>query len=174
MLIDCQNEYVNGRLTLPDVGPALAEAAVVLNQARAAGSPVFHVIHQGAAGGLFDLNAINGSIVDELAPHDGEVIIRKRLPNAFAGTELHDRLKATGRAELIVCGFMTHMCVSSTVRAALDLGYRSTVIASACATRDLPDGLGGVVDAATLHRAALAALGDRFAVIAPNASSIHA
>lgn len=69
---------------------------------------------------------------------------------------------------------MTHMCVSSTVRAALDLGYRSTVIASACATRDLPDGLGGVVDAATLHRAALAALGDRFAVIAPNASSIHA
>lgn len=69
---------------------------------------------------------------------------------------------------------MTHMCVSTTARAALDLGYRSTVVASACATRDLPDALGGVVDAKTVHRAALAALGDRFAIIAPDADAIHA
>lgn len=174
VLIDCQNEYVDGRLALPGVRPALAEAAALLERARTAGTPVFHIVHQGAAGGLFDLDAATGAIADDLAAHDGEAIIRKRLPNAFAGTELHDRIKATGRTELIVCGFMTHMCVSSTVRAALDLGYRSTVVASACATRDLPDGLGGVVDAATLNRAALAALGDRFAIIAPDAAAVHA
>jgi len=51
------------------------------------------------------------------------------------------------------------------VRAALELGYQSTVVASACATRDLPDGLGGIVPAAVLHRACLAALADRFAVV---------
>jgi hypothetical protein len=57
---------------------------------------------------------------------------------------------------------MTHMCVSTTVRAALDLGYRCTVIATACATRDLPDGRGGVVPAGIVHRANLVALADRF------------
>jgi hypothetical protein len=65
----------------------------------------------------------------------------------------------------VVGGFMTHMCVSSTVRAALDLGYGCTVVGNACATRDLLDCQGEVVSAAELHRAELAALGDRFAVV---------
>lgn len=60
---------------------------------------------------------------------------------------------------------MTHMCVSSTARAALDLGYRVTVAGDAAATRDLPDPSGGVISADALHRAALAELGDRFAVV---------
>jgi len=52
------------------------------------------------------------------------------------------------------------------VRAALDLGFKSTVVADACATRDLPDPLGGAaVAAADLHRASLIALADRFAII---------
>jgi hypothetical protein len=53
---------------------------------------------------------------------------------------------------------MTHMCVSSTARAALD--------ADSCGTRDLPDGAGGIIDADTLHKTALAELADRFAIIA--------
>ncbi|MDR3526599.1 MAG: isochorismatase family protein, partial [Rhizomicrobium sp.] len=59
--------------------------------------------------------------------------------------------------------FMTHMCVSTTVRAALDYGYLSTVVADACATRDLPSHSGGIVSAALLHEAEIAALSDRFA-----------
>jgi len=63
-------------------------------------------------------------------------------------------------------GFMTHMCVSSSARAALDHGFRVTIDADSCATRDLPDGCGSVIDAATLHRVALTELSDR--VIARN------
>jgi nicotinamidase-related amidase len=174
ILVDCQNEYIDGLLALRGVQPALAEARSLLERARTAGTPVFHIAHLGGAGGPFDPDGHSGAIADAVAPHDGEAVIRKRLPNAFVGTDLHERVKATGRTDLIVCGFMTHMCVSSTVRAALDLGYRNTVVAAACATRDLPDSLGGVVDAETLHRTALAALGDRFAVIAPDAAAIPA
>jgi nicotinamidase-related amidase len=57
------------------------------------------------------------------------------------------------------------MCVSATVRAALDLGYRTTVVADATATRDLPDLAGGVIDAAVVKRVALAELADRFAKV---------
>jgi nicotinamidase-related amidase len=60
---------------------------------------------------------------------------------------------------------MAHMCLESTVRAALDLGYTTTVVASVTATRDLPDGQGGTVPAARVQEVALAALADRFATV---------
>ena len=92
----------------------------------------------------------------------------KPLPNAFAQTDLDATLKKLGRTQLVIAGFMTHMCVSSTARAALDLGYKATVAADAAATRDLPDPMGGgVIAADALHRAALAELADRFAIVAP-------
>ncbi len=172
ILIDCQREYVDGRLPLPRVGPALAEAGRVLELARKrGGGAVIHVVHHGAAGGLFDPKGTFAEIADPVRPQAGEAVVIKSKPNAFAGTDLDARLKALGKTELIVVGFMTHMCVSSTVRAALDLGYRSTVVARAIATRALPDGSGGVIDAETLHRAELAGLADRFATVVDDASA---
>ena len=56
------------------------------------------------------------------------------------------------------------------------LGYRCTVVAAACAARDLPDGRGGVVPADMVQRANLAALADRFArvVESPQADASRA
>ena len=96
----------------------------------------------------------------------------KGMPNAFAGTELAEVLRKSGVESLIVAGFMTHMCVSSTVRAAVDLGFGCTVVAGACATRDLPDGQGGVIAAGPLHWAELAALADRFAIVVPDSAAL--
>jgi nicotinamidase-related amidase len=95
-------------------------------------------------------------------------VVEKTLPNAFADTRLKTLLDEAGNKDLIMIGFMTHMCVSSSARAALDHGFRVTIDAESCATRDLPDGSGGVIDATTLHRVALTELSDRFAVIAWN------
>lgn len=166
VMIDAQLEYVTGRLPLPGVEAALAEGAALIEAARGLGRPVVHVVHKGRAGGLFDPESGFFAVAPEVAPGDGEAVVEKALPNAFAGTDLDARLEAIGAGTLVVAGFMTHMCVSSTVRAALDLGYGCTVLAPACATRDLPDGAGGVLPAAELHRAELAALSDRFATIA--------
>jgi nicotinamidase-related amidase len=167
VVIDAQNEYVNGKLPLPGVSAALDNIAILLKAARAAGAPVIHVQHKGRAGGLFDPGADSFKLAPQAAAQTGEAIVEKPLPNAFAQTNLQDVLSKTGKKSLIVAGFMTHMCVSSTVRAALDLGYRTTVVADAAATRDLPDPTGGpALPAAELHRAALAGLADRFAIVA--------
>lgn len=166
VLIDAQREYTEGALPLTGVEAAVAEAARLLEMARKAGVPVFHIVHHGKpGGGLFNPEGPLSGIVTPLSPLDGEAVVAKHLPNAFAGTDLDARIRATGRKELIVAGFQTHMCVSSTVRAALDLGWRTTVVDAASATRDLPDGAGGVIPADALHRASLAALADRFAVV---------
>jgi nicotinamidase-related amidase len=166
VIIDAQNEYLDGKLALPDVRPAVDALARLLAKARAAGAPVVHIQHKGRAGGLFDLDARGGAIIDAAMPASGEHLVQKPLPNAFAQTGLDATLKKLGRTQLVIAGFMTHMCVSSTARAALDFGYKATVAADASATRDLPDPMGGVISAAALHRAALAALADRFAIVA--------
>jgi nicotinamidase-related amidase len=164
IVIDAQNEYVDGKLPLPGVKPALANIARLLEKARADGGRIVHVQHRGRAGGAFDPATRAFAIADEAAPRVGETVVEKPLPNAFAGTTLNETLASMGTKRLVLAGFMTHMCVSSTARAALDLGYQTTIAADACATRDLPSGAGDI-PAADLHRAELAALADRFSIV---------
>jgi nicotinamidase-related amidase len=167
VVIDAQREYVDGKLPLPGAAPALANIARLLEKARATGTPVVHVQHKGKAGGLFDPATPSFEFADEAASKDGESVVEKGLPNAFAGTNLKDLLDATGRKRLVLAGFMTHMCVSSTARAALDLGFQTVVVSDASATRDLPvpGAEGEVLTADDLHRAELAMLADRFAIV---------
>lgn len=174
LLIDMQREYLNGLLPLPDAESAVAEAARLLTAARAAGAGIVHVVHRGRSGGAFDPAGTGFAPAEPLIPAPGEILVEKTLPNAFAGTDLAARLAALGDRPLIVAGFMTHMCVSSTVRAALDLGQMPTVLASATATRALPDPLGGVLSADQVQRAALAALADRFALVVPDLAGLRA
>ena len=174
VLVDHQSEYVDGKLPLTGMPEAVASCAELLTLARRHGSPVIHVVHHGKAGGAFDPAGPHAAIIEGLTPVDGEQSVVKHLPNSFAGTDLADLLAATGRKELIVAGFQTHMCISATVRSALDHGYRVTLVAAACATRDLPDPLGGApLSAAELHRVTLAALNDRFATVVADASVWH-
>ena len=165
VLIDAQREYEEGPVALPAFHAAVAEMSALLARARRHGRPVIHVAQEGKPDGLFAPDK-GGEIITALAPNEDETVVRKTLPNAFAGTELNDQLQALGVQSLVVCGFMTHMCVSSTVRAAFDHGFQTTVVANATATRDLPSIVGGEdIPWETLQQASLAALADRFAVI---------
>ncbi|OAM87680.1 cysteine hydrolase [Termitidicoccus mucosus] len=174
IIIDAQNEYRDGRLPLDGFDAAVAEIRRLLARARTARTPVIHVRHVVAAGSpVFAAGSRGAEIVDELEPLPDEVVVTKALPSSFTGTTLEQSLRTAGRGQLVVTGFMTHMCVSSTVREAAEKGWRCTVVAAACATRDLPSGATeesrgderDVIPAAALHAAHLAALGDRFAVI---------
>jgi nicotinamidase-related amidase len=170
VIIDAQGEYRSGRMALSGIDPALARIADLLARARGAGSPVFHVAQIGQAGTLFDPTTECGAILPQAAPVASEPIVMKRLPNAFAGTELHERLQQAGRNTLILAGFMTHMCISASARAALDLGYQTTVIGDATATRALPAHDGGApISADAVHRTALAELADRFSAVVASA-----
>lgn len=167
VILDAQNEYVSGRLPLPGIDAALEGISRLLKAARDAGAPVVHMVQVGRAGGLFDPMSKMFQIHPKAAPGVGEKIIEKQLPNAFAKTPLQLALQATERKSLVLAGFMTHLCVSSTARAAVDYGWRTTVIEDASAARDLPDALGGeTVPAVVVHRVALAELADRFGTVA--------
>jgi nicotinamidase-related amidase len=171
VMIDCQNTYTEGVMELEGVSEALDEAARLLQRARAAGIPIVHIQHDSGEGSPYDVRAEIGQIVDRVAPEGDETVIVKQFPNAFVQTELEARLREASAHNLLLAGFMTHMCVNSTCRGAFNLGYAPTVVAGATATRALP-GPTGVVAAATLQAASLAALADLFGVVVESSDAI--
>lgn len=167
LVIDAQLEYSSaGRLPLPDIESSLGNLVRLLAAARAAGAPIVHVVHHGKPGGLFD-PAMGGRPIPEAQAINDEIVVAKSLPNAFAGTSLLNHVEQLGRPPIVIAGYMTHMCVSSTARAALDIGLATTVVSDATATRALPSTDGAApLSAEAVHRAALASLADRFSIVA--------
>lgn len=172
LIIDAQREYVDGALPLVGVDAAITDISRLLARARKSGAPVIHIVHRGGRA-LFNPEGKFFEIVPSLQPQGNETVIEKMRVSAFAGTGLDEAIKRTGRKQLIIVGFMTHNCVSSTARAARDLGYEVAVVADATATRGLPDGKGGIFPAASLQVASLAALADRTAWVVKKAQDIQ-
>ncbi|MGW5683599.1 cysteine hydrolase family protein [Nonomuraea sp. NPDC003754] len=173
VLIDYQNTYTTGVMALPAADRALAAGARLLERARAAGSRVVHVVNDGGPGTPYDIRAEIGAISPRVAPRDGEPVVVKTFPDAFHQTGLHQVLADLNAGpDLILAGFMTHMCVTFTAQGAFNLGYRPTVVADACATRPLSGPGGAPLSAATLHAAALTTIGDLFGVVVPTADAL--
>jgi nicotinamidase-related amidase len=172
VMVDLQNTYREGVMKLVGVEPALIEARALLERARGAGIPIVHIRHDAGAGSPYDVRAPIGQISDEVAPTGDEPVVTKNYPNSFIGTDLEARLRAAGVSNVILAGFMTHMCINSTARGAFNLGFHPTVVAAATATRDLPGAGSSVVAADALQAASLAALRDLFAVVAETGAAI--
>lgn len=173
IIVDAQREYLDGSLPLVGIDDALVEIQKLLAKGRAKGVPIFHITHQTMPGApVFDPNGAMSQIIDAVKPEGNEAVVQKNLPSSFVNTELDKLLQATGRKELILAGFMTHMCISATARSAMDLGYKATVIANACATRDLPAVDGTTLSAETVHKSNLAALADLIACVAKSSDDI--
>jgi len=139
ILIDCQNTYTRGgdgtrwRARKPSTRPPCCSTGP-----RSAGIPIIHIQHDDGPDSLYDIEGESGAIVPRVAPQNGEPVVVKNYPNSFVQTDLDEVLKTANASNLLLVGFMTHMCVNSTARGACNLGYSPTVVASATATRALP------------------------------------
>lgn len=78
-------------------------------------------------------------IVDELKPIEGEVVVDKPGKDAFYMTDLELILRTRGIQNLIVCGVTTHVCVSTTIRAANDRGFDCLLLSDCSAAFDPAD-----------------------------------
>ncbi|WP_311273641.1 MULTISPECIES: cysteine hydrolase family protein [unclassified Rhizobium] len=158
LVVDLQNEYwPTGNLPLRGIEAAAANAARVLADARGKGDLIVNIRHEMLDGPLFVPNSAGAQINDIVRPAPGEPVITKNFPNSFRDTGLQERLRDKDVEEVAVVGAMSHMCVDATVRAANDLGYKTTTIHDACATLDL--GFEGVTaPAKQVHATVMAAL----------------
>ena len=148
---------------LPDLSRSRIQELIA--DSRKTGRPVIYIQHFNPPDDTFFLEGTKGAeISDRIRPGKGDKVIVKRYPNSFFETELDAYLKSLQADTLIVCGMMTHMCVDTTVRAAMDYGYQVKLAADACATMDLNLN-GETIPADTVHKAFIAALDGVFAEI---------
>ncbi|MFB8034754.1 cysteine hydrolase family protein [Streptomyces sp. NPDC056004] len=171
ILVDYQNTYVGGVMELEGWQAALDSAGELLGRAREAGTKVIHVINDGGEGTPYDIRAEIGRIHPSVAPIEGEPVVVKKAPNAFVDTDLAEHVDAAGNKDVIVAGFMTHMCVTFTTEGAFLRGNRPTVVADACATRPLRS-VGAELTADQIHRSALATVSDLYGVVVETGKSL--
>jgi nicotinamidase-related amidase len=163
-IIDMQNDFV-----LPGapacVAGALATVPVLrrlLDQARGAHWPVFHVYREHRPDGLdaevfrrelFDQGrgiCVAGSpgaeIVPELAPLPGEQRVVKRRFSAFLGTPLDLVLRRLGITTLVLAGTQYPNCIRATAVDALSLDYQVIVVTDACSAQTEAVALANILD----------------------------
>ncbi|MEU6124831.1 isochorismatase family protein [Streptomyces sp. NPDC047123] len=169
ILIDFQNTYTQGVMELDGWEKSLEAAAQLLARAREAGTKIVHVINDGGEGTPYDIRAEIGGIHPKVAPLEGEPVVVKQAPNAFVGTDLATHL--TEGQDVVIAGWMTHMCVAFTAQGAFLNGHRPTVVAEATATRSLPV-TGTDLDACQVHYSALATIADLYGVVVPTHKEI--
>ena len=166
LLIDVQQAFDD-----PAWGPRNnpgAEAAIarLLAAFREKGWPVVHVKHDSVEPqSTLRPDRPGNALKPEALPREGEPLFSKSVNSAFIGTGLEAHLRERGVGALVIAGFITNHCVSTTARMAGNLGFETTVVEDACATFDFKDG-GGVIPAETMHRIGLAELRGEFAAIA--------
>lgn len=166
LIIDVQNDYFpGGTCELYHAYEAEKKIQLLIQESRTQKRPIIYIQHINPPEDTFFLEDTYGCEISErIKPLPDDKVIIKYYPNSFYKTELDSYLKEKDIKKLIVCGMMTHMCVDTTVRAAIDYGYEVDLVADGCATMDLEIS-GEVIPAQIVQKAFLASLKDVFAKI---------
>jgi nicotinamidase-related amidase len=141
--------------------PMIPRLARLIDGARAAGAPVIYIqmtvlpgrrsespaqirfnlrLHLGAEGVVEPLSytpdgSVGQEVIPELAPQEGDWIVKKYRSSAFWGTNLDMLLRSNGIQSIVVSGCTTEGCVESTARDGLFADYY-VVIPEDCVASD--------------------------------------
>lgn len=97
-------------------------------------------------------------IYEEIAPEEGDLLIKKHRYSAFYNTNLEIQLRNRGIDTLIITGTVTNMCCESTARDAQFRDYRVIFVSNATGAIDHPDLGAGSMGAEEIQKATLTSL----------------
>ena len=128
IVVDMQNDFVKegGALIVPDAEATLPQIKSLLDLAREVGMKVVYSQDTHGEGDpeweIWPEHVREGSwgwqIVEELAPREDEVVIRKVRYDAFYGTHLDHFLRIWDVDTLVICGTVANICVHYTAASA--------------------------------------------------------
>jgi nicotinamidase-related amidase len=143
----------------PDAERHIAD---LLSLFRSRGLPVIHV-HHDEPGTPVAFGQPGGEVMPCAAPVPGETVLVKSRSSAFSGTWLDAHLGENGIDRLVLVGAVAGFCITSTTRAASDLGHAVILPGNALIGFDVPRGDGSRIPAAQVLDVTLALLGSDFA-----------
>jgi nicotinamidase-related amidase len=136
LVVDLQNSIVDGEEQAYRRDELLQTVADLLADARKANVPVVFIQHNHPRYEPLMEGNPGWNIHPAVAPQPGERIIQKRAADSFAGTPLRSELDALGITNFVLVGMQTEMCVDTTARRAISLGYDVTLVADGHSTYD--------------------------------------
>ena len=128
VVVDMQNDFVKegGSLLVPDAEATIPNIKDLLDLARGSGIRVVFTQDTHTKGDpeweIWPEHVCEGSwgwrIIDEIAPREDELVIRKVRYDAFYGTHLDHHLRVWGIDTLVICGTVANICVHYTAASA--------------------------------------------------------
>jgi len=156
-------EAAGKRRNNPDAVSRIVDLLAAFRERRA---PIFHIRHLATrSASSFLPDGTGYAVKDEARERDGEPDIVKRVNSAFIGTDLEQRLRATGIKTLVICGATTNHCVETTTRMAGNLGFDACLVRDATWTFDRIGPDGDAHSAEAIHAMTLSNLNGEFARI---------
>jgi nicotinamidase-related amidase len=135
LIIDMQQALCSGEDTAFGIDNVIEKINALSGRARASGTPVVLIQHEEDEGPL-QFGREGWALAGGLLTAAEDIKVRKRTPNSFHKTDLHQLLQERAVSRLVICGLQTEFCVDTTVRQALPLGYSVTLVADAHSTTD--------------------------------------
>jgi nicotinamidase-related amidase len=167
VVVDVQNEYETGglRIEYPPIEGSLRNIGKAIDAAHAAGIPVIVVQQMAPADApLFAIGSHGWQLHDVVASRPREHFIQKKLPSAFAGTDLGEWLQQHGVDTLAVIGYMTHNCNDTTIKHAFDAGLQVEFLMDAAGSVSYAN-RAGFASAEEIHRVFAVVEQSRFAAV---------
>ena len=161
VVVDVQNEFSpQGKRAVPNHAAALDVLKQQVGAARRDRRPIAWVVHHNKPNEsqAFVPNTWGAELSPGLLPEAGsplEAVFRKDVFGAFTGTNLESWLRSVGADSVLLVGFFTHMCVSTTAREALVRGFDVAVDGDATGAHDIDHPLLGAQTADEVRRSAL-------------------
>jgi nicotinamidase-related amidase len=171
IVVDVQNEYVTGglRIEYPPVEESLRNIGVAMDAAAAANIPVIVVQQMGPVDApLFAAGSRGWELHPVITSRSRNHYVPKKLPSAFAGTELGDWLKKHDIDTLTVVGYMTHNCDDTTIKHAVDAELRVEFLMDASGSVSYAN-RAGFASAEEIHRVFSVVQQSRFAIVVTTA-----
>ena len=167
IVIDVQNEYVTGNLPIefPDIHLSLSNIGQAMDAAERTGIPIIVVQQYAPAESpIFAIGSDGWELHDVVRSRRWSHHIEKKLPSAFAGTDLTEWLSVHQIDTLAVAGYMTHHCDDSTIRHAFHAGIAVEFLADAAGALPYLNQAGSA-SAEEIHRTFTVVMQSRFAAV---------
>lgn len=161
IVVDVQNEFsAHGKRAVPNHAAALAVIKQQVEEARRQRTPIGWVLHYNKPheSPAFVPDTWGSELSPGLLPDTGstlEAMFRKNVFGAFTGTNLESWLRSVGADSILIVGFSTHMCVSTTAREALVRGFDVAIDGDGTGAQDIDHPVLGAQTADEVRRSAL-------------------
>lgn len=168
VVVDVQNDYDRGgglEIAHPPFEITIKNVGKAMDAAQAAGIPVVVIrMDLPETAPVFAKGTHGADLHLEVGRRPCDVVMSKRLPSAFTGTDLESWLREHEIDTLTVVGYMTHNCDMSTVVHAMHMGFTVELLSDA--TGSVPYlNSAGIATAEEIHRVMLVVMQARFASV---------